>query len=347
MNEQEHRTELEKLGEFGLIERIGKTFSLKNPNSVVGINDDAAVIDVGEYYQMITTDMLLEGVHFDLSYHPIQHLGFKAVAVNISDIAAMNGIPEQITVSIGLSNRFSVEAVDALYKGIHHACENYKVDLVGGDTTSSRAGLIISITAIGHVKKEVVTLRSTAQINDIVCVTGDLGAAYMGLQVLEREKQVYLANPSMQPQLEGYDFIVGRQLKPDARMDIIHELHDLEVIPTSMIDISDGLASEIFHICNQSEVGINIFEEQLPIDRRTYDAAIEFNLDPVTCMLNGGEDYELLLTISQKDYEKLKNHPDIHFIGHVQEKSKGINLVTKSKQIIPLQAQGWNHFNKT
>ena len=340
----ENRTELNQIGEFGLIERIQKQFSLQNPTSVQGIGDDAAMIDAGQDYLLVTTDMLLEGIHFDLSYMPLQHLGYKAVAVNVSDIAAMNGKPEQITIGLGLSNRFSVEAIDALYSGIHAACENYKVDLVGGDTTASASGLVISITALGRVAKDKVARRSTAKNNDIICVTGDLGAAYMGLQVLEREKQVFLTNPEMQPDLENYEYLVGRQLKPEARMDIVHELAEKNIIPSSMIDISDGLASELMHLGRNSGLGVKIFEENVPIDSMTYETAIEFKLDPITCALNGGEDYELLFTISPSDHEILKNHPDIHFIGHMHSNTQQNVMVTKQQTIVPLKAQGWNHF---
>lgn len=341
---EEKRTEIGELGEFGLIDKIKSKSELKNDSSYLGIGDDAAVIDCGERYQLVSTDMLLEGVHFDLSYVPLTHLGFKAVAVNVSDIAAMNGIPEQITVSIGLSNRFSTEAVEALYEGIKYACDAYKVDLVGGDTTSSRSGLVISVTVIGSVDKDKVTYRSGAKKSDILCVTGDLGGALMGLQVLEREKQVFLANPEMQPKLDDYDYIVKRQLRADARMDIIHELADLGVKPSSMIDISDGLASEAFHLCKESGMGVVIYEDKLPIATETYNTAVEFNLDPMTCALNGGEDYELLFTISQEDYEKLKNHADIATIGYMQEADKGKKFVTKNDNVIDLKAQGWKHF---
>ncbi len=341
------RTDINQIGEFGLIDRIQQWFSAKNESTVLGIGDDAAIIDVGGHYQLVSTDMLLEGVHFDLSYVPLGHLGYKAIAVNVSDIAAMNGVARQVTVSLGLSNRFSVEAVDALYEGIAQACENYKVDLIGGDTTSSASGLVISVAALGEVPKDSVVRRSGAQAHDIVCVTGDLGGAYMGLQVLEREKAAYLSNPDMQPQLNAYDYIVGRQLKPEARADIIFELHDLGVVPTAMIDVSDGLASELFHLAKQSKVGFNIFEKDIPIDDLTYRTAIEFKLDPITAALNGGEDYELLFTIGQQDFEKIKNHPDIHFIGYAQQEAKGIHLVTSQQQAVPLQAQGWNHFHNT
>jgi thiamine-monophosphate kinase len=338
------RTEIKQLGEFGLIERLVKPFKHSQPTTYKSIGDDAAVLDFGENYQVITTDLLTEGIHFDLTYMPLRHLGYKSVVVNVSDVAAMNARPTQILVSIGISNRFSVEAVEEIYAGIASACEHYKVDLVGGDTTSSASGLIISITAIGEVEKDKVSFRKGAKVNDIVCVTGDLGAAYMGLQVLNREKEEFLANPDMQPKLEDYEYIVQRQLKPDARTDIVYELNDLGLVPSAMIDISDGLASELFHIGKNSGTGVNIFEDKLPLDRRTYEAAVEFKLDPVTCMLNGGEDYELLFTINQKDFEKIKNHADIHFIGYVTEKEKGLNLVTKQENVVPIQAQGWEHF---
>lgn len=340
------RTEISELGEFGLIGRIKSNFSINNTSTVLGIDDDAAVIDAVDKYLLVSTDMLLEGVHFDLAFTPLKHLGYKAVSVNVSDIAAMNGFPKQITVGIGISNRFSVEAVDALYEGIKLACEAYELDLVGGDTTASASGLVISITVLGEVEKDKMVRRNSANDQEIICVTGDLGAAYVGLQVLEREKQVFLENPDMQPQLEKYSIIVGRQLKPEARMDIIYELKDKGIVPTAMIDISDGLASDLFHICNQSGVGAALYEDKLPIDEQTYQTAGSFKIDPVTCVMNGGEDYELLFTIKQKDFEKLKNHPDIHFIGYIQSKDKGINLVTKAENVVPLQAQGWDHFHR-
>jgi thiamine-monophosphate kinase len=342
----EKRLEISQLGEFGLIDRIKGQFDLKNASSLTGIGDDAAVIDTGnDTCMLVSTDMLVEGIHFDLAYVPVHHLGYKAVAVNVSDIAAMNGKAEQITVSIALSNRFSVEAVDALYKGIKAACENYKVDLVGGDTTSSVSGLVISITVIGSVKKDKVVYRKGAKINDIICVTGDLGAAFMGLQILEREKQVYMVNPDMQPSLEKFEYMVGRQLKPEARTDIVFDLEESGVKPTSMIDVSDGLASDIFHICRHSGIGVRIYEDKIPIDSITYETAIEFKLDPATCALNGGEDYELLFTIAQGDQEKIRKHPDIHMIGYVHDRRDQNVLITKQGNTVPLKAQGWDHFN--
>jgi thiamine-monophosphate kinase len=342
----ENRSEISQLGEFGLIDRISKKFSIQNPGSIKGIGDDAAVLDSGDEFTLISTDLLAENVHFDLAYTPIQHLGYKAVSVNVSDIAAMNGRAEQIVVSLALSNRFSIEAVDALYEGIRAACDHYKVDLVGGDTTSSRSGLIISITVIGKVKKNKIAYRSGAKPNDIICVTGDLGAAFMGLQVLEREKEVFQTDPGMQPSLEKYEYLVGRQLRSMARTDIVFELEELGVKPTSMIDVSDGLASELFHIGKNSNVGVRIYEDKIPVDELTYNtAALEFKIDPVTCALNGGEDYELLFTISQEDFEKVKNHSDIHMIGYVHDKPNEHSMITKQGNVVALKAQGWDHFN--
>ena len=344
MEEKINRNELDELGEFGLIDRISTKFENRQPSTIEGIGDDAAIISSGNEYSVISTDILAEGIHFDLSYFPIKHLGYKAVAVNISDIAAMNAIPTQITMSIAVSNRFSLQAIDEFYEGVKAACDHYNVDLVGGDTSSSGGGVFISITAIGSVAKEKVVRRSGANDKDIICVTGDLGGAYVGMQVLLREKEVFMANPEMQPKLDDYEYVVGRQLKPEARMDIIHELAELKIIPTSMIDISDGLASELLHLNKHAGLGLRVFEEQLPIDNQTYEAAVEFNLDPVTCALNGGEDYELLFTISQDDYEKLKKHADIHFIGHMEKADGGAGLVTKGGNWVQLEAQGWNHF---
>ncbi|UXP31136.1 thiamine-phosphate kinase [Reichenbachiella agarivorans] len=344
MSQEEKRTEIGEIGEFGLIDRIAESFKTVNTSTLIGIGDDAAVIDAGEHVKLVSTDMLVEGVHFDLSYMPLEHLGYKAVAVNVSDIAAMNGIPKQITIGLGLSNRFSVEAVESFYRGVKFACEDYAVDLIGGDTTSSPRGLIVSVTVIGEAAKEKVTYRKNAEVNDIICVTGDFGGALMGLQVLEREKEVFKVNPDMQPDISEYEYLVKRQLKPAARMDVIYELADAGVIPTSMIDVSDGLASELFHIAKQSDVGITIYEDKLPFDELTYRTAVEFNLDPVTCALNGGEDYELLFTISQSDFDKIKNLPDVTTIGFVDKKESGHKLITKTGKTVPLTAQGWKHF---
>ena len=340
----EKRTELSELGEFGIINRIKNSASVGNKSTELGIGDDAAIVRHQDEI-LISTDMLLEGVHFDLSYSPLAHLGYKSIAVNVSDIAAMNGTPSQVTVSLGVSNRFSMEAIDELYKGINKACEDYKVDLVGGDTTSSASGLVISVTVIGHAPAGQVVRRSGAKKGDIICVTGDLGGAYLGLQVLEREKQVFLTNPEMQPQLDKYDYIVQRQLKPVARMDIIHELAEIGVVPTSMIDISDGLGSELKHISTMSGVGVQVYEDKLPIDKQTYDTGFELGIDSTTAAFNGGEDYELLFTISQENYEKLKNHSDIHFIGYVKEASEGCKLVTKQNNLVEITAQGWDHMS--
>ncbi len=337
-------TSLEKLGEFGLIRRLQEQIELRNPSTVLGIGDDAAVLEPGQKQVVITTDMLVENVHFDLTFCPLMHLGYKAVAVNVSDIAAMNATPTQIVVSLAIGARYTVEAIEELYAGIRLACENYKVDLVGGDTTASRGGLIISITALGEVEKGKAVLRSTAQVNDLICVTGDLGGAYLGLQLLEREKQAFLADPETQPELEGKDYVVGRQLKPEARMDVIYELKELGVHPTAMIDISDGLGSELLHICSQSRVGANIYQDKLPADAQTLETAEEFKLDPVTCILNGGEDYELLFTVKMSDFDKIKNHPDITIIGNITDASEGVQLVTPSGNAFPIKAQGWNHF---
>lgn len=336
------RTELNALGEFGLIDRIKSKFNTQNPETVTGIGDDAAVIDIGNQYLLVSTDMLLEGIHFDLSYAPLRHLGYKAVAVNVSDIAAMNGIAKQITVSIGLSNRISVEAVDEIYEGIRFACEDYKVDLIGGDTSASRSGLVLSVTVTGVVDKDKIAYRSGAKANDILCVTGDLGAAYFGLQILEREKQEYMANPAMQPDLEEKSYLVGKQLKPEARADIIHELAEAGVVPSSMIDISDGLASEIIHLSTQSGVGALIFEDKLPIEDITMLTATEFNINPITAAMNGGEDYQLLFTVKQADFEKIKNLPDVTPIGYMTE-DKAVELVLKSGTKAGIKAQGWNH----
>ena len=341
----EKRTELEKLGEFGLIDHLTKKFKTSVPTTLKGVGDDAAVISISDNEALlVTTDMLLEGVHFNLMYMPLKHLGYKAVAVNVSDICAMNGTPEQITVSIAVSNRFPLEALEELYEGIYTACKNYNIDLVGGDTTSSLSGLTISITAIGRAEKKNIVYRSGAKENDILIATGDLGAAYMGLQVLEREKEVYNANPNIQPDLDGHDYIIERQLKPEARLDIVRFLKELDVVPTSMIDISDGLASEIIHICKASNVGCHIYDEKIPIDAKTSMTALDFNLDPVTCALNGGEDYELLFTVKQADFDKVKGNPHMTPIGHITDKNEGLYFVDKNGSAIELRAQGWNHF---
>ncbi len=340
----ENRTELDSLGEFGLIEELTKDVKKYNDSTNLGIGDDAAIIDCGENYRVVTTDMLVEGVHFDLSYVPLKHLGYKSVVVNLSDIYAMNAEAKQITVSIAVSNRFSVEALNEIYDGINLACELYKVDLIGGDTTSSLSGLVISVTAIGEVNKDAVVLRSGAQENDLMVVTGNLGGAFMGLQILEREKQIFKENPEIQPVLEGVDYILERQLKPEARKDIIHYLNELNVVPTAMIDISDGLVSEAMHICKSSNKGCAIYDEKLPIDHETHRVARDFDLDPSTCALNGGEDYELLFTIKQDDYDKIKGNEHLTIVGHITDTGSGMNVIERSGESVPMQAQGWNHF---
>lgn len=341
------RTELSDIGEFGLIKSLTKDIELKVPTSIYGVGDDAAVILRDEKtYSLISTDMLVEGVHFNLMYTPLKHLGYKAVVVNLSDIYAMNGTAEQITVSIAVSNRFPKEAIEELYEGIKKACSFYNVDLIGGDTTSSISGLIISVTAIGTVNKENVVYRNGAKENDLIVVTGDLGAAYLGLQVLEREKEVYKTNPDIQPDLDGFDYLLERQLKPEARKDIVQFLKELGVLPTAMMDISDGLASEVFHICSQSDVGAHIYDEKLPIDAKVATTAIDFNIDPVTCALNGGEDYELIFTIQPSDYEKIKGNPHMSVVGHITDKNSGIYLIDKQGSAIEMKAQGWTHFNQ-
>jgi thiamine-monophosphate kinase len=336
------KTSLADLGEFGLINHITKYFKIENASTVTGIGDDAAVLDASEKQTLVTTDLLIEGVHFDLSYMPLKHLGYKAVMVNLSDVYAMNGTAEQITVSIAVSNRFPLEAIEELYSGIQLACETYKVDLVGGDTTSSTKGILISVTAIGKVEKEDIVLRSGAKETDLIVVSGDLGAAYLGLQVLEREKQVFNVDPNNQPDLDSYTYLIERQLKPEARRDVAGFLKELAIKPTAMIDISDGLSSEIMHICSQSKVGCKIYEEKLPLDPQVISACEEFNLDSTMVALSGGEDYELLFTVPIADFEAIKGNPNFSIIGHITAENQGLNLVTRASQEIELKAQGWN-----
>jgi len=335
---------LEELGEFGLIEKLTETFEIKDKTTVYGIGDDAAVLNHGDEQTVVSTDMLVEGVHFDVTYVPLKHLGYKAVVVNLSDIYAMNAIPKQITVSIAVSSRYSVEALEEIYSGIKLACEFYNVDLVGGDTTSSLKGLVISVTSIGSAPKENIVYRNGAKENDLICVTGDLGGAYMGLQVLEREKAVFRENPEMQPDMTGNEYVLERQLKPEARRDVIKALGEMKILPTSMIDVSDGLASEIMHLCKQSEVGAQIYEEKIPIDYHTYKVSEDFNFNATTAALNGGEDYELLFTIDQKDYDVLITIPGISVIGHIADSGSGTTMVARGEQVVELQAQGWNAF---
>ena len=341
-NSQESRTNLSELGEFGLIDHLTKHFSPKLESTVKAIGDDAAVLNLENKQTLISTDLLIEGVHFDLAYMPLKHLGYKAVMVNLSDIYAMNGTATQVTVSIAVSNRFPVEALEELYAGIQLASKMYNVDVIGGDTTSSTSGLLISVTAIGVAEKEEVVYRDGAKANDLLVVTGDLGAAYMGLQVLEREKEVFKANPNSQPDLDQYTYLIERQLKPEARKDIPPLLKDLEVKPTSMIDISDGLSSEIIHLCKKSKLGANLFEEKIPLDPAVISVCEEFEIDSTMIALSGGEDYELLFTISQDDYDKIKGNPHLTVIGHMTEESEGMHLVTRANQKLPLIARGWN-----
>ena len=345
-DKKQQLTEISELGEFGLIDHITKDVKLNHKNTLKGIGDDAAVIEHGDICSVITTDLLVEGIHFNLIYTPLKHLGYKAVVVNLSDVYAMNAIPKQITVSVAISRKFAVEHMEQLYEGIKLACQHYNVDLVGGDTSSSMTGLAISVTAIGEAKKEDIAYRSTAKKNDIVCVTGNLGSAYMGLQLLEREKEIFKTNPDFNPSLEGYDYILERQLKPEARKEVIELLHELNVKPTSMIDISDGLSSEILHICTKSDVGCKIFQDKIPIDLNTVKMAEEFKIEPLIAALNGGEDYELLFTINAKDLEKIKDQPLIHAIGHIADKEHGAVMITTAGQSIALSAQGWNQMKE-
>lgn len=340
----ENRTEISSLGEFGLIEHLTANNEIKNVSTLVGVGDDAAVIDHLGKQTVVTTDLLLEEVHFDLMYTPLQHLGYKAVIVNLSDVYAMNASPTQITMSIGISNRFSVEALDEFYEGVYLACETYGVDLVGGDTVSSKKGFVISVTALGEVTPDRFVKRSTAKKGDLLCCTGDLGAAYLGLIFLEREKKIFLENPAVKADLENEKYVIGRLLKPEARKDIIEFFEQSGILPTSMMDISDGLSSEILHICRQSEVGCVLYEEKIPIAEDTKRAALKFELDPTACALSGGEDYELLFTVSQQDYDKLVLNEQISVIGYITEPEKGKKIITKGGNTFDITAQGWNAF---
>ena len=335
-------TSIESLGEFGLIDHLINGITTKNSSTVKGIGDDAAVIDMGDKYQLVSTDLLVEGVHFDLSYMPLKHLGYKAVAINVSDICAMNGDAKQITLGLALSNRYTVEALEELYDGIKSACEHYGVDLVGGDTTSSTSGLMISVTVLGEVDKDKITYRSGAKVNDLVVCTGDLGAAYLGLQILNREKEMFKENPTIQPDLTGNDYVLRRQLKPEAATKYTQILKELDIVPTSMIDISDGLSSEALHLSKSSEVGITLHEDKIPVDYTAMNLANEFNMNPIFCALSGGEDYELLFTIGQEHYEKLKKDPDFTIVGFVTDKTEGNNFIANDGSSHPLTAQGWD-----
>ena len=346
-NKNKKITSIEELGEFKLIEHLTKNFELNDPSTLVGIGDDASVINFKNNLSVVSTDLLIENIHFDLTYMPLKHLGYKAVVVNLSDIYSMNARPSQITVSLGLSNRFSVEALEEFYEGIKLACLKYKVDLVGGDTSSSSKGMIISITAIGQASKNKISKREGADHNDLLVVSGDLGGAYCGLQILEREKAVFNANPKNQPELDSYSYCIGRQLKPEARKDVFELLSELKIIPKAMIDISDGLSSEVLHLCKSSKIGCNIFEEKIPIDPEVVKICDEFRINPLTAALNGGEDYELLMAISQSNYEKVKNHPFLTVIGHFTRKKSSAKLITSLNQEIDLTAQGWNSISES
>jgi thiamine-monophosphate kinase len=337
------RTELSSLGEFGLIDHLTKNIELQNASSVLGVGDDAAVIDHFGKQTVLTTDLLVEGVHFDLIYTPLKHLGYKSVVVNLSDVYAMNAIPTQIILSIGISNRFSLEALDEFYEGVYAACEKYGVDLVGGDTTSSQKGLIISLTAIGEVAPDKYVKRSTAKKGDLLCVSGDLGAAYVGLLFLEREKKIYIESPGVQPDLEGESYVIGRLLKPEARKDIVEFFAANEIVPTSMMDISDGLSSEILHICKDSNLGCVLYEEKIPVSEEMKKAAFKFEIDPTACALSGGEDYELLFTIAQEEYDKLVLNEQISVVGYMTEPEQGAHIITKGGSKHVIRAQGWNH----
>ncbi|HLN52369.1 MAG TPA: thiamine-phosphate kinase [Lentimicrobium sp.] len=343
--ERPRRTELSELGEFGLIDRLTEKVTIFNRSTIKAVGDDAAVVEPSQgKVILVAKDLLIEGIHFDMSYTPLKHLGYKSAVVNISDIAAMNGKATQLLVGISVSSRYSVEALDELYSGIKLACEKYKVDLVGGDTTASPSGLFISVTVVGEAEADKVTYRNSARENDLICVTGDLGGAYMGLLVLQREKEVFRANPNMQPDLEGNDYVLERQLKPEARTDIVEKLKETGIQPTSMIDISDGLASEILHLSKDSKLGCRIFEEKIPIDVVTADIAAEFKIDPTTAAMNGGEDYELLFTVDLNDAEKVRAIKGVHIIGHMTSQNEGEYLISRGGSMYPITAQGFEHY---
>jgi len=342
----QERTEINDLGEFGLIEYLTRNIEIQNAGTVLGVGDDAAVIDHFGKQTVVSTDMLVEGIHFDLMYTPLKHLGYKSVVVNLSDIYAMNATPTHITMSIAFSNRFSLEALNEFYEGVYAACEKYGVDLIGGDTTSSQKGFVISVTALGEVATDKFVKRSTAQQGDLLCVSGDLGAAYLGLTLLEREKQIYLENPQLQPDLENQTYIIGKQLKPEARKDIIEFLEEAGITPTAMMDVSDGLSSEILHICKQSNLGCVLYEDKIPIEGESKEMALKFGLDPTACALSGGEDYELLFTMKQADYDKIVLNEQISVIGYMTDISEGAHILTKGGNKFKLVAQGWNAFQQ-
>ena len=341
-----NRTEIATLGEFGLIQHLTKNFEIHNASTLLGVGDDAAVIDHFGKQTVISTDLLLEGVHFDLMYTPLKHLGYKSVVVNLSDIYAMNATPTAITMSIGISNKFSVEALNEFYEGVYAACEKYGVDLIGGDTTTSNKGFVISVTALGEVAPDQFIKRSTAEVGDLICVSGELGGAFLGLTIMEREKKIYLENPKIQPDLEGEDYIVGRLLKPEERKDIIEFFAANELVPTAMMDISDGLSSEVLHLCNQGGLGCRIHEEKIPINEAARRAAFKFGLDPTVCALNGGEDYELIFTLKQADYDKITLNEEISVVGYMTEAEEGRKFISKGGNTFDITAQGWNAFNK-
>lgn len=345
--DKKNLTDISSLGEFGLIDHLTKNIRIKNPGTLKGVGDDAAVVDAGNELMLVSKDLLVEGVHFDMIYTPLKHLGYKSVAVNLSDIYAMNGTPTQVIIGLAISSRYTLEALEDLYEGMLLACEKYGVDMVGGDTTASPSGMFLSITVLGHVPKGKVVYRSGASENDLICVSGSLGDAYCGLLVLQREKAAFKGNPDLQPDLSSYEFVLERQLKPEPRRDIIELLNKVGVVPTSMIDISDGLASEVMHLCKNSGKGAVIYEEHIPIDHRMAAVAHEFNIDPTTCALSGGEDYELLFTVGQTDYEKIKDLEGISVIGHIADASQGTHLVSSSGQWIELTAQGWDGLRRT
>lgn len=340
----EERTEINDLGEFGLIDYLTRNIEIYNAGTVLGVGDDAAVIDHFGKQTVVSTDMLVEGIHFDLMYTPLKHLGYKSVVVNLSDIYAMNATPTHITVSLAFSNRFSLEALNEFYEGVYAACERYKVDLVGGDTSTSQKGFVISVTAIGEVAPDQFVKRSTAQKGDLLCVSGDLGAAFLGLTLLEREKKIFLENPQIQPDLENQTYVIGRQLKPEARQDIISFLAGKEIMPTAMMDVSDGLSSEILHICKQSNVGCVLYEEKIPVADDARQLAMKLGLDPTACALSGGEDYELLFTMKQEDYDKITLNEEIAVIGYMTDPAEGSHIITRSGNKHQITAQGWNAF---
>ncbi|MFT4827034.1 MAG: thiamine-monophosphate kinase [Bacteroidia bacterium] len=342
MFEEKEKTSIEKLGEFKLIDHLTSSFETKHKETLLGVGDDAAILKINNSTQLISTDIFIENIHFDMMYSPLVHIGYKCITASISDIYAMNAQPKQVLVSIAISSKYTLQAAEELYTGIRAACEKYDIDLIGGDTSSSVTGMAITVTAIGYADEDKIVRRSGAKEGDLLCVSGDLGGAYIGLQLLEREKQVFLETKDMQPDLEGKDYVIGRQLRPEARKDIIDLLEDLGIVPTSMIDVSDGLSSEVFHLCKQSNIGMRIYEEKLPIDQQTYDTALEFNIPPTTTAMNGGEDYELLFTLPQSQYDKIKNSLDITVIGYCTAAHEGKEIITKSGSVVPLEAQGWD-----